>query len=84
MVTVMFACTGEPFIWNWLAAHAGGGVALVATVQLRVTVAEKPFVGVIVVAKVVELPAITVAAAGVGIDNEKLPSAVTARFTLAG
>lgn len=56
-----------------------------AITQLRVTVPPKLPVGVTVVVKVAELPAATVAAAGLGVDSEKLPPpAMTVSVTVAG
>jgi len=73
-----------PFTVTLAGAHAGAGLALVAITQLRVTVPPKLPVGVTVVVKVAELPAVTVAEAGLGVESEKLPPAVTASVTVAG
>jgi hypothetical protein len=85
VVTVMLACAAEPFTWTKVDAQAGGGVALVETLQARVTVPSKPPDGVTVVVKLDALPAVTVAEAGVGADSEKpAPAPVTVRVTVAG
>ena len=85
MFTVMLACTAPPFTWTTVDAHVGAGLALVATLQPRVTVPSKPPDGVTVVAKVAALPAVTVALAGLGVDNEKFaPAPVTTSVMLAG
>ena len=84
MVTVSVVCTAAPFTVTLADAHAGAGLALVAMTQLRVTVPPKLPVGVTVVVKVAELPAVTVAEAGLGVDSEKVPPAVTVSVTVAG
>ena len=85
MVTVSVVCTAAPFTVTLAEEHAGAGLALVAMTQLRVTVPPKPPVGLTVVVKVAEPPAVTVAEAGVGVDSEKLPPpAVTVSVTVAG
>jgi hypothetical protein len=84
VVTVSVVCAAVPFTVTLAGAQAGAGLALVAITQLRVTVPPKLPVGVTVVVKVAELPAATVAAAGLGVDSEKLPPAVTVSVTVAG
>jgi hypothetical protein len=85
VVTVSVVCTAAPFTVTLADEHAGAGLALVAMTQLRVTVPLKLPDGVTVVVKVAELPAATVAEAGLGVDSEKLPPpAVTVSVTVAG
>jgi hypothetical protein len=83
--TVTLACTADPFTGTEVDAQAGGGLALVETMQASVTVPLKPPAGVMVVVKVDEPPVVTVATEGFGADNEKLaPAAVTVSVTVAG
>jgi hypothetical protein len=84
VVTVIVAGTAAPFTVTLADKHAGAGLALVATTQLRVTVPPKLPDGVTVVVKVVEPPAVTVAEAGLGVDSEKVPPTVTVSVTVAG
>jgi hypothetical protein len=76
VLTVSVACTGAPLSVTGVEEQTGGGVALVAIVQLKVTVPLKPTDGVTVVVKVAELPAVTLIEAGFGDDSEKLPCTV--------
>jgi hypothetical protein len=69
--TVNVACTGLLPTVTVVDEQAGAGVALVAIVQLRVTLPVKPPDGVTVTAKFAELPALTVAEEGFGDDSEK-------------
>jgi hypothetical protein len=83
--TVKLAPTAAPLTWTRVEAQVGAGLALVETAQARVTVPSKPPVGVTVVEKVAELPAVTVPVAGLGVESEKLaPAAVTVKVTITG
>ena len=84
MVTLSVACAAAPLTVTWLDEQAGAGLALVAIAQLRLTVPAKLPDGVMEVVNVAELPAVTVAEAGLGVDSEKLPPAVTRRVTVTG
>ena len=87
MFTVTLACTAdEPFTWTEVGTQAGGGLALVETLHVSVTVPPKPLDGVMVVVNVAELPAVTVAVVGLGADNAKLAAAAsfTVNITVAG
>ena len=84
MVAVSVVCTAAPFTVTLADAHAGAGLTLVTTAQLRVTVPLKLPDGVTVVVKVAEPPAVTVAEAGLGVESENLPPpAVTVSMTVA-
>src|ERR1700678_4109259 len=83
--TVMLVCAAAPLICTKVDAQLGAGLALVATVHPSVTVPLNPPDGVMVVVNVAPLPAVTVAADGLGVDNAKFPPVpVTVSVTLAG
>lgn len=84
MVTFSVAGAAAPLTVTWVDEQAGAGLALVAMTQLKITVPAKPPDGVMTVVNVAELPAVTVAEAGLGVDSEKLPPAITVSVTVTG
>jgi hypothetical protein len=71
VLTVSAPCTGEPLTSTEVDEQTGAGLALVTTLQLKVTVPTKPPDGVMIVVKAAEPPAVTVILAGLGEDSEK-------------
>lgn len=85
MATLIVTCAAPPFTVTCVDMQVGAGLALVAMTQPRLTVPAKLPEGMTEVVNVTELPAVTVAEAGLGVDSEKLPPvAITVSVTVTG